>query len=147
MERVVHAGVAHRLPGVDLPLPGPSPSRSQPIHGHPLMARSHAARYLPSMPEPKPCVVPARCGHLHDVDLCMLYTSAGNRLSCDVVQDENLDLSLRQLAHTTSGICTIVAAIVALIGMAPFLYIEVPPVPAPVTRLLHLQPFGLPGDL
>mmetsp|Transcript_1853 Transcript_1853/g.5429 ORF Transcript_1853/g.5429 Transcript_1853/m.5429 type:complete len:488 (+) Transcript_1853:199-1662(+) len=56
--------------------------------------------------------------------ICYLVWLIGFQAWIFLFQDENLDLSLRQLAHTTSGICTIVAAIVALIGMAPFLYIE-----------------------
>lgn len=41
------------------------------------------------------------------------------------MQDENLNMSLGELAHTTRGIITIVTAVVALVGMAPFLFIEV----------------------
>lgn len=45
------------------------------------------------------------------------------KLRC--LQDENLILSLGELAQTTRGIITIVTAVVALVGMAPFLFIEV----------------------
>lgn len=40
-------------------------------------------------------------------------------------QDENLHLSIRQLAHTGRGLGTIVSLVVSLLGFAPFLYIEV----------------------
>lgn len=40
-------------------------------------------------------------------------------------QDEDLQLSLSDLAHTTSGLFTIIAAAIAILGMAPFVFIEV----------------------
>jgi hypothetical protein len=42
------------------------------------------------------------------------------------LQDENLHLSIWQLAHTGRGLGTIISLVVSLLGFAPFLYIEVP---------------------
>ncbi len=40
-------------------------------------------------------------------------------------QDEDLNLSFMELWHTPRGIVTVTSAIIALLGMTPFLYIEV----------------------
>lgn len=56
--------------------------------------------------------------------ICYLVWLIGFQAWIFLFQDEDLTLSLSQLAHTVTGVFTIVAAAVALLGMAPFLYIE-----------------------
>jgi hypothetical protein len=40
-------------------------------------------------------------------------------------QDEDLNLSFKELVHTQRGITTVTSLIVSLCGMVPFIYIEV----------------------
>jgi hypothetical protein len=40
-------------------------------------------------------------------------------------QDEDLNLSFKELVHTRRGVTTVTSLIVSLCGMAPFIYIEV----------------------
>jgi hypothetical protein len=42
-------------------------------------------------------------------------------------QDEDLNLSFKELVHTRRGVTTVTSLIVSLCGMAPFIYIEVGP--------------------
>lgn len=51
--------------------------------------------------------------------------SAAAQVFIIAFQDEDLNLSFKELWHTKRGITTCTSAIVALIGMLPFVYIEV----------------------
>ena len=59
----------------------------------------------------------------HQADaVCMLFMV---QVFIIAFQDEDLNLSFKELVHTRRGVTTVTSLIVSLCGMAPFIYIEV----------------------
>ena len=55
---------------------------------------------------------------------CQSITSASSILDA-VIQDEDLSMTLSQLVETKRGIITVASEALALLGMTPFIYIEI----------------------